>query len=103
MIATTTNYLGKISKKTRKDALTYDKHKNAFNSHKPPKTSVKTPFFTQELEQIGENCKKLLLADGALTVGWGKTFWRVGRFLFFYENSRFSETKSRNIDPKVRR
>ena len=21
----------------------------------------------------------LLLADGVLTVGWGKTFWRVGR------------------------
>ena len=21
----------------------------------------------------------LLLADGAITVGWGKTFWRVGR------------------------
>ena len=24
----------------------------------------------------------LLLADGALTVEWGKTFWRVGRFFF---------------------
>ena len=22
----------------------------------------------------------LLLVDGVLTVGWGKTFWRVGRF-----------------------
>ena len=24
----------------------------------------------------------LLLADGALTVGWGKTFWRVDRVFF---------------------
>ena len=29
-----------------------------------------------------------------------RTFWRVGRF-FFYENVRFSETRSRKIDPKV--
>ena len=43
----------------------------------------------------------LLLADGAATVGWGKTFWCVGRFLF-YENDRNSETKSRKVYPKVR-
>ena len=42
----------------------------------------------------------LLLADSALTVGWGKTFWRVGPF-FFYKNDRNSETKNRKIDPKV--
>ena len=27
----------------------------------------------------------LLLAEGAPTVRWGKTFWRVGQ-VFFYEN-----------------
>ena len=41
-------------------------------------------------------------ADGAPIVGWGKTFWRVGQFFFFYKNCRFSETKSRKINPKVR-
>ena len=39
----------------------------------------------------------LLLADGVPTVGWGKTFWCIGRF-FFYENGRNSETKSRKIN-----
>ena len=34
----------------------------------------------------------LLLADGALTVGWQKTFWRVGHF-FFNENGRNSEVE----------
>ena len=42
----------------------------------------------------------LLLADSALTVGCGKTFWCVGRFSF-YENDRNSETKSWKINPKV--
>ena len=42
----------------------------------------------------------LLLADGALTEGRAKTFWRVGRF-FFYENGRNLETKTRKIDAKV--
>ena len=43
----------------------------------------------------------LLLAEGAPTVRWGKTFWRVGQF-FFYENGHSSETKSRKIHLKVR-
>ena len=43
---------------------------------------------------------ELVLGDGATTVGWGKTFWHVG--IFFYENGRTSDTKSRKIDPKVR-
>ena len=41
----------------------------------------------------------LLLADGAPTVGRGKTFWWVN--YFFYENCCNSETESRKIDPKV--
>ena len=43
----------------------------------------------------------LLLADGDLTVGRGKTFWRANRFFFFYENSRNSGTESRKMVPKV--
>ena len=39
---------------------------------------------------------ELLLADGALIVGWGKTFWCVS------ENGRNSEMKSWKINPKVR-
>ena len=42
----------------------------------------------------------LLVADSALTLGCGKTFWCVGRFSF-YENDRNSETKSWKINPKV--
>ena len=37
-----------------------------------------------------ESAQGLLLADCAPTVGWGKTFWRVGRFGFN------SETKIKN-------
>ena len=43
----------------------------------------------------------LLLEDGALTVGRGKTFWRVNRFFFFYENSCNSGTESQKFVPKV--
>ena len=42
----------------------------------------------------------LLLADGALTVGRGKTFWRVNWF-FFYGNGCNLGTESRKIGPKV--
>ena len=43
-----------------------------------------------------------LLADNALTVGWGKTFWRVGRFVFlFLQKGPFLGKKSRKIVPKV--
>ena len=41
-----------------------------------------------------------LLAEGALTLGWGKTLWRVYRF-FFYKNGHNSGTKSKKIAPKV--
>ena len=30
-------------------------------------------------KRAGPRALELLLADGAPTVGWGKTFWRVGR------------------------
>ena len=43
----------------------------------------------RELRALG-----VLLANGAPTVGWGKTFGRVGR-IFFYENDWNSETKIR--------
>ena len=43
----------------------------------------------------------LLLADGAPTVGWGKTFRRVGR-VYFCENHHISETNSRKINFMVR-
>ena len=64
----------------------------------PPKSQIKL-FRACALRALG-----LFLADGAPapTVGWGKTFWRVSHFFFFYENSCNSETKSRKIDPKVR-
>ena len=42
---------------------------------------------------------ELLLADGAPTVGRGKTFLTHRPYL--YENGRNLETKSRKIDPKV--
>ena len=45
----------------------------------------------------------LLLADSALTVGRGKTFWCVNRFFFFYENRCHSGTESRKMAPKVGR
>ena len=41
----------------------------------------------------------LLLANGAPTVGWGKTFWRVGR-VFFYENGRNTETQNKRMIPR---
>ena len=41
----------------------------------------------------------LLLADGAPTEGGGRLLAR--RLIFFYENDRNSETKSRIIVPKV--
>ena len=41
----------------------------------------------------------LLLADGVLTVGWGRLFGASDGPL--HENGRNSETKSRTIDPKV--
>ena len=44
--------------------------------------------------------QSLLLTEDVLTVGLGKTFWRVGQF-FFYENGQNLETKSRKFDPKV--
>ena len=43
---------------------------------------------------------RLLLADSALTLGRGKTFWRVGQ-VFFYENSHNSGTESKKIVPNV--
>ena len=42
----------------------------------------------------------LLLADSTATVGWGKTFWRFGRF-FSSQKSRYLETKSQKINPKL--
>ena len=41
----------------------------------------------------------LLLADGARTVGRGKTFWRVNR-IFFYENCCYSGTESKKSYPR---
>ena len=32
----------------------------------------------------------LLLADGAPAVGWGKTFWHVGCFFFFFTKTAVS-------------
>ena len=40
----------------------------------------------------------LLLADGALTVGRGRTFWRAGQ-VFFYENGHNSGAKSQKSFP----
>ena len=58
-----------------------------------------TSFPARALRALG-----LLLADGAPTVGRGKTFSTVCQpFFFFYENGRNSETKSRkSIRPSCR-
>ena len=53
------------------------------------------------INQPAHEALRLLLADGIPAVGLGKTFWCVGHFLY-YENCRFSVTKSQKIDPKVR-
>ena len=42
----------------------------------------------------------LLQADGALTVGWGKTFWRVGRFFYFMKTT---VTRTRKVDKSIPR
>ena len=41
----------------------------------------------------------LILADIALTMGWGKAFWHVGR-VFFYENGRNTETQNKKLIPR---
>ena len=41
----------------------------------------------------------LLLADMALTVGWGKTFWRVSRF-FFTKNTVTRKQKVEKLTPR---
>ena len=45
------------------------------------------------------SCTLVTLLVCRPTVGWVKTFWRVGQF--FYENGRNSKKKSQTIDPKV--
>ena len=40
----------------------------------------------------------LLLTDSALTVGWGKTFWRFGLF-FLWKQVLLGKKKSWKIDP----
>ena len=52
-----------------------------------------TLFIQPALRALG-----LLLADSALTMGWGKTFWHVGR-VFFYENGRNTDTKRAKNGP----
>ena len=42
---------------------------------------------------------RLLPADGAPTVGWGKTFWRVGRFFF----TKTALTRKQKVKKSIRR
>ena len=41
-----------------------------------------------------------LLADNALTVGWGKTFWRVDRVFFFTKTTVTRKRKVKKSIPK---
>ena len=43
---------------------------------------------------------ELLLADGAFTVGLGKTFWRVSRFFFIM---KMTVTRKRKVEKSIRR
>ena len=57
-------------------------------------------FLAKEARALGSlRALGLFLADGAPTVGWGKTFWCIGRF---FESDHNSETKSQKIYLKVR-
>ena len=56
-----------------------------------------SPHAVRGPEGLRAESEGLLLADGAPTVGWGKIFWRVGRFYL----TKPVVIQKRKMDPKM--